>query len=133
MDKNVHCVYRTQDQSYRRCPNMIKPQKFIITKLHNTNPSDEFLIRYFCFLFSSTRVTCHCVRIHISTKHLSPCVFIADLKRLVNNPIPTESQKVFSDVGRNTNCSQTNTPGPPWVTSHGNDRSLVMCVDDPVH
>ena len=28
-------------------------------------------------------------------------------------------------------CSQNYTPGPPWVTSHGHDRNVVMCVNDP--
>ncbi len=46
----------------------------------------------------------------------SLCVFIANLKRLSEQPCSKESQKAFSDMGSNTNCSQTDTPGPPWVT-----------------
>ena len=44
------------------------------------------------------------------------CVYF-ESKKLGNNPVPTENQKTYSDVGRNTNCSQTDIPGPPWFTS----------------
>ncbi len=56
------------------------------------------------------------------------CVFITNLKRLVNNPAPTESQKTFSVVGSNTNCSQTDTPGPPWVRSPWSRQKLASVV-----
>ena len=35
-----------------------------------------------------------------------------------------------SAAARKKNC-QFHLPGPPWVTSHGHDRSLALFVNDP--
>ena len=66
---------------------------------------------------------CRCdERLQTKTKEftclsLSYVFLLSILKRLDNNPAPTECHKAYSVVGRNTDDSQTDIPGPPWVTS----------------
>ncbi len=49
-----------------------------------------------------------------------------------NNPAPTEIQKTYIAVERNTNCSQTDIPGPPWVTSPWSRQKLGVVCKGPV-
>ncbi len=58
------------------------------------------------------------------------CPFIVNQKRLGNNPVPTESFKTFSDVGRNTNVHKLILQVPHRSRSRG-DRDIWWHNSDP--